>query len=186
MKERLNQFTVQEFIDVVCDETSMLTGADDAQKVRRNIILEYHDIADPKGARSYLRECEKIAKLRVTISMLEMCANLISLGATDSVRSVLTDAGIKTAKMTDRRVAIEVKSRLARAKNSLSQMDGEESSGNFDADTIRRNFDAQTAALMAHFKFQIDISTMKANIYAHLIARHNSDINAQLKAMKKK
>lgn len=183
MKDRLEQYTVHEFVDFVCHGAKQ--GDAKQQAIYRDVLFEYQNIADPKGARSYLRECDKTSKARITVSLLQMCTNLIALGAYDSVRSVLNQAGIRTAGMNDKRLTLEVKSRLAKAKKQLSDSDKEPGTIP-DANTIRRDFDAQTAALMAHFKFQIDTSTMKANIYAHLISRHNNEIQTKLSAMKKK
>ena len=55
-----------------------------------------------------------------------------------------------------------------------------------EREKIRAQFDAQTAAIMAHFKFQIDPATIKATLYANLVARHNREIKAQMAALKKK
>ena len=44
----------------------------------------------------------------------------------------------------------------------------------------------QSEIQMAHFKFQIDVSNMKATLYAHLVARFNREIKAHVEAFKKK
>lgn len=38
---------------------------------------------------------------------------------------------------------------------------------------------------MAHFKFQIDPATIKATLYANLVARHNREIKALMAALRK-
>ena len=88
--------------------------------------------------------------------------------------------------MSDQRINAEVTSRLERAKRIVAKVEIKEPTKESDVSIIRKSFDEQTAALMAHFKFQIDISTMKANLYAHLVSRFNREIKAQQAAMKKK
>lgn len=85
--------------------------------------------------------------------------------------------------MTDQRVVAEVKSRLGRAKRDVAEIEqGKEETPEVN---IRREFDEQTAALIAYFKFQIDTETMKAPIYAHLVARYIRDLKVQKAALKK-
>ena len=111
-----------------------------------------------------------------------MCRNLIEFKGFAQVREVLSVYGINAQNMAEQRISAEVDSRLERAKRKLEESDSEDNSKDLSPEEIRRQFDEQTATLMAYFKFQIDDSTMKANIYAHLIARFNMEIKAQISA----
>lgn len=192
MKETLNQLTIGQFIDLVCGDTTVLLGKHEIvspNKVTiamRNIVFEYKEIADLAGVKSYLSYIEELIKAKIAIVVFSMCKNLISLNELDRVREVLLEYGINAKTMTDQRVTAEVKSRLERAKSDVSKIENEKDDDMNEKVNIRRLFDEQTAALMAYFKFQIDTSTMRATVYAHLIARHNREIKAQLAAMKKK
>ena len=94
--------------------------------------------------------------------------------------------GIGVAKMSNERLTAEIKSQLARARQAEARAKENSHDPDSDAAEIRRSFDEQTAALIAFFKFQIDTDTMKATIYALLVARYNREIKAQLAAMNKK
>lgn len=190
MIERLDQLTVAQFIDLLCGDTSVITSKhfvkpDKVSTIVRNIIFEYKTISDKSGASTYLSETEDLVKARMQLSLYSICSSLIALREYDRVREVLDAAGINAATMSDRRLEIEVKSRLARAKSDLEKI-ATENEGNESEIDIRREFDSQTASLMAHFKFQIDIQTMKASLYAHLIARCKNELKAQAAALKKR
>lgn len=88
--------------------------------------------------------------------------------------------------MNDQRVTAEIKSRLERAKSTIEKIENESKKDKPGSINFRRVFDTQTAMLMAHFKFQIDTSTMKATVYAHLVDQHNREVKAMRAALKKK
>jgi hypothetical protein len=115
-----------------------------------------------------------------------MCKNLSILGRYDHVREILREYGVHTDKMTDERVSAEITSRLERAKLTVREIEDGQHKENSDTSHIRMEFDGQMAALMAHFKFQIEPTTMKATLYAHLVARYNREIKAKIAAMKKR
>lgn len=192
MKERLEQLTMAQFIGLVSGDTGVLTDA--REKVPelkmvtavRDIVYEYKEIADPAGARGYLQSMGELVKARVWLLLLTVCRELMELRAYDRVRSVLGECGVPAASMDERRLAAEVSSRVARARKTVTEIEDERRAGTRAGADIRREFDAQTAALMAHFRFQIDTSTMKAPVYAHLVARYNREIRARMQALKKK
>ncbi len=189
MIERLEQLTVAQFVSMVCGDTSVLTGGDKAESgtdiaaAVRDIIFEYKGIADPSGLKSYLLEAEKLVKAKMLVEILSICTNLAALSEYGRIREILSECGISAAAMTDQRVVAEVKSRLGRAKRDVAEIEqGKEETPEVN---IRREFDEQTAALIAYFKFQIDTETMKAPIYAHLVARYIRDLKVQKAALKK-
>lgn len=192
MIEKLEQLTVAQFVDLICGDTAVLLDKHEvAVPARltdavRNIVLEYRMIADEAGAKAYLSFAEELVKAKVEVAIYTICSNLVKLGEHGRVRWVMIEHGINAESMTDQRVTAEVKSRLERAKNSIEKLEKEAESEVEKRGDIRTEFDAQTAQLMAYYKFQIDTTTMKATVYAHLVARHNREIRAQLDAMKKK
>lgn len=192
MIEKLEQLTVAQFVDLICGDTTVLLGKREVAtpakltECARNIVLEYHTIADESGAKAYLSYAEDFVKAKVEVAIYTICSNLVKLGEHGRAREVMLEHGINAESMTDQRVTAEVKSRLERAKNSVEKLEKEAESEVEKRGDIRTEFDAQTAQLMAYYKFQIDTATMKATVYAHLIARHNREIKSQLAAMKKK
>lgn len=192
MIEKLEQLTIGQFVDLVCGDTSVLTSkreiVNEAVLVitMRNIVFEYKEIVDNAGVKGYLSSVEELVKAKISVVVFQMCLNLVALSEHDRAREVLIEYGINANSMNDQRVTAEIKSRLERAKSTIAKIENENKKDTSESINIRREFDAQTAALMAHFKFQIDTSTMKATVYAHLVDRHNKEIKAQLAALKKK
>ena len=192
MIEKLEQLTIGQFVDLICGDTSVLTGKLEKVSptrlaiVMRNIVFEYKEIADMSGVRTYLSEIEELIKAKMYTVVYSMCSNLIELKEYERAREVLIECGINARTMSESRLSAEVKSNLERAKYNVAKIEKQQEADRREDINIRREFDAQTAALMAYFKFQIDMSTMKASLYAHLIARHNAEVKAQLAAMKVK
>ena len=190
MKTRLEQLTVNELIELMSGNTSVLkSGREQVSKKKlattmRDIIFEYNLISDPAGARNFLLRAEEKTREEYNIRIFGMCDVLLRLEKYSNVREILTELELNadSISMSDKRVAAEVKSRLARAKKNLADLEEEDKPQQLS--DIRRSFDEQTAALMVHFKFQIDTAQMKASVYAHLIARYKSEVKARLAAMK--
>lgn len=191
MITHLEHLMMTQFIDLACGDTGILLSRGEfvsrkkAEKAARDIIYEYRLIADSIGARQYLAQKEKEAKARITFSVFLICSNLVSGGEHDRVREVMKEYGIDASSMSDQRVTAEVKSRLERARRTIAEIEKAKDTKDIDLSILRASFDEQTASLMAHFKFQIDITKMKATLFAHLVARHDREIKAQLSAMKK-
>lgn len=189
MKRRLDEFTVSEFAELMSGNLDVLGkpegSKEEIARVVRDIVIEYREIADPGGLRGYLVEGEDYSKARSTLALFTICNILVTLKKFDNVREILTEYGMDASKMTDSRIAAEVKGKLAKAQSVIDKIEEEKLDISEEMGEIRRNFDMQTAALMAHFKFQIDPSTMRATIYANLIARYNMEIKAIQERLKK-
>lgn len=189
MIERLEQLTMAQFIDLACGDVSVLTGSrscpEKAYITMRDICLEYKEIADKAGAQSYILHAGELVKAKIEAAIFSMCGNIIELGRPDLAHEILAEYGISTMSMSDSRVEAEIKSRLARARRYIANAEDDRGRDKMDTEDIRRLFDEQTAAMMAHFKFQIDISSIKATVYAYLVARFHNEIKAQIAALKK-
>lgn len=191
MIEKLEQLTLSKFVDLVCGDTSVLLGAHEVGNTNqitvatRNIVFEYRTIADPGGTNSYFKHVADWIKAKISVIVFTMCHNLVSLKQYDRVRDILGDYGLSASKWNDSRVEGTVKAKQAQAQRELDEMETENESAVAEREKIRSQFDTQTAALMAYFKFQIDPATIKATLYANLVARYNREIKAQMAVMKK-
>lgn len=192
MKTKLEELTVREFIELVSGNTSVLHSKAEVilpaklSIIMRNIVFEYKEIADKSGATSYISELDVLLKARMSAVVFSMCQTLVGLRAYDEVRVIMDEYGINVGSLTEAMLKATVDSHLERAKKEVAELEAEQQNDSADKTiNIRREFDAQTAALMAYFKFQIDTSTMMATVYAHLVARHNAEIKAQLAALNK-
>lgn len=193
MRDSLSDLTVDEFIRLIGGDASVLlsdgetASAEDMAKAARNIAFEYREIADNKGVRVYIKMASDLLKAKASATLYAMCHNLITIDRHEEVRGILQLAGSRVGGMPADRLAAEVSSRLERAKSDIEELQKELTSGREDeVPDIRKEFAAQTAALMAYFKFQIDTRTMPATVYANLIARQRSEIRAKMAAMKKR
>lgn len=191
MIERLEQLTMSDFISLVDGDTSVLTSDDDnvtdAEKAlaMRNILFEYREISDPAGMRSYLSETEELIKAKISRQLFAICINLLSLGFEDHACRIFDEIGINHAKMNANMLLAVAKSSLKKAESKISDIEKSRSSVNESNVDVRRHFDEQTAAMMSHFKFQIDPSKMKATLYAHLVSRFVREIKSLSKSLKK-
>lgn len=192
MIEKLDQLTIGLFIDLICEEADAILSGHEMPLTEsntiaiRNLIFEYKKIADPAGVNQYLSMLDDMINARIEVLLFSMCSGLVDLNEHEHAREVMILYGIDARTMNTQRVAAEVKSRLERAKNKVAEIQNEKEPEITASDSIRKQFDEQTAAMMTHFKFQIDTTTMKASVYAHLVARHNRESKAILAALKKK
>lgn len=192
MKQKLEELTMSQFIDLLCGDTSVLKKPHEIVSPTklatavRNIIFEYKEISDKAGARSYLASIEDYVKAKITSVIMTMCKYLVDVGRHDTARNILAEMGVKAAAMTDKRLEAEIKSRLERAKHEIEKAENESTPDKVDKAALRCSFDEQTASMMAYFKFQIDPAVMKATVFAHLVARQNREMKAQAAALRKK
>ncbi len=192
MIEKLEELTVARFIDLACGDTSVLHGKHEVVSpfrlavAMRNILYEFKSIADLSGTVSYLSRLDELWQAQLSLSIFSIGMELLKVEEYESVRKIISEYGINSAKMSDRRLIAEVKSRYERARHTINKIQESISGVNPEKDNVRRSFDEQTANLMAYFKFQIDVMRMKATIYAHLIARQDKEMKAQMSALKNK
>lgn len=185
MIETLDKLTVSQFVDLVCGDTSVLLKKGEKvtkeriEQVTRDIIYQYREIADSNEAKSFLADSEDMVKARILCSILSICNNLVAMKKFELVKDILEECDINAGAMSNERIEAEVYSRLERARLELEKLRNRDDNARKGSEDPRKDFDAQTAALMAYFKFQIDPSTMKATLYAHLIDRFNREIKAQ-------
>lgn len=191
MKTKLDQLTMAQFIELSCGDTSMLVCGREIvsptklAKTTHKIICEYRELSDESGFNLYIRNIKEMLRIKTDLVIYSLCNAILQIGADDNVRQILECHGINVGSMSDQRLKAEVKSRLERAKNGVKKFEEDDENAP-DIKDIRKSFDEQTAAMIAHYKFQIDTTTMKATLYAHLVARFNREVKAQMAALKKK
>lgn len=190
MKTRLDQLTAAEFIDLVCGNKDILLGKHEIPNpykltiALRNIIMEYRSIADPGGNVSYLQRVDTIIKSRIAVTVYSMCQNLVLLGQFERAREVLIAAGLPAEEWNDKRIESEVHVQLQKGKRAFEEADKDDDGANAEKENIRNSFNGMIAAMMAHFKFQIDIATMMAPVFAHLVARYHAEMKVMRRVVK--
>lgn len=190
MKTRLDQLTTAEFIDLVCGNKDVILGKHEIPNpykltiALRNIVMEYRSIADPGGNATYLQRVDAIIKSRIAVTVYSMCQNLVLLQQFDRAREVLIAAGLPAEGWNDKRIESEVHIQLQKSKRAFDEADKDDDNSEEDKENIRNAFNGMIAAMMAHFKFQIDVVKMMAPVFAHLVARYHAEMKAMKKAMK--
>ena len=192
MKEKLEELTVSELIALMeGDVTVMLSDGEQVPEEilalsARNLLYEYRGIVDKAGFRSFLIESDELMKARISLQLYSMCLNLLSLDYVDEAGNILEELSINGATLGKERMLAIVKSGIARTTATIAEIERSRSEAVVENTDIRRHFDEQTVAMMAHFKFQIDTGAMNASLYAHLVSRFNREVRMLSDAMRKK
>lgn len=190
MKTRLDQLTAAQFIDLVCGDKDVLLGRHEIVSpysvtiAMRNIVMEYRAIADPGGNASYLRRVDTIIRVRLDMALYSMCDNLLLFKQHEKAREILKAVGLSADGWNDKRIESEVHIRLQKSKRAFAEIDEDKDAAE-DKEDIRNTFNIMIAAMMAHFKFQIDVTTIMAPVFAHLAARYHSEIKAMKSTIKR-
>lgn len=194
MIKTLSKLTMRRYIDLVCGDTSVLTGKGEIiapaklQKTRKRLIFDYARLSNEAGSKVFLSDYAARVKAKSELLMFQCLNNALTLGAFDDVRGVLNEYGIARA-MDDRQVAAEVTRLLNRARTNVKrcgQQQKEPSEREPTSDEIRIDFDRQAAALMTYFKFQIDLDTIAASQFACMVDQAHKQIKAQMATLNKK
>ena len=175
MKKRLDQFTMAQFIDIACGDYASI-GADQetARQTAASLLDQYNYMADPASAKSRLLEAERYAKNGARIKLYRILLNLINAyEAYDEVRSILMLAKEdKIARRENESLKAKIEQMLRTEESQRERMEKEREQSfpaSFSEDEFRASFDMQTARLMAHFKFAINLETVSASVYANLV-----------------
>ena len=156
MKEKLEQLTLSNFVDLISGDTSVLlerhesSNIDELTIATRNIVLEYRSIADPGGTNAYFRHVEDWIKARMSVIIFTMCNNLTALKQYANAREVLEAYGLPASGWAETRIEGTIQAKLAQAQRELDDMEAENEKMITERENIRAQFDSQTAALMAH------------------------------------
>lgn len=194
MKKSLGELTAAEFVDLLCGDTSVVTGYRALKydvwtaSVVRKILFEFKSICDIPGMRADMRRAENIARYGSEIAFYAMCKDMLQPESQGLVRTLLDEYGIRTAGMTFDRLAAEIESRMERAlheKKKIEDSMSDTEAGKTKNEETRESFAELTAALIAHFKVQIDPHTIKADVFAHLAARREREIKTLASSLKK-
>lgn len=180
MKTRLDQFTLSEFVELLAGDISVLSAGSlvkpkETAAAARDVINEYARIVYPGGNSAYLTHFENNLKTQSGHTLWAICKMLVGLNEFDGARIILGEYGFDADKWDNKRIEREVNVAYARSKRDMdeSAADNDE---DVDIGEVRNHFDQQTALLMAHYKFQIDPMTIRASIYANLVARYQHEI----------
>lgn len=177
MKQRLDQLTLQELIELSCGDNSVLldpeeVGSADPTKSAVRILAEYKSIASPAQARMDLLEREKSSKWVIK----ERCANialaLCQSGHPNNAREILVSLGVGE-EFLQRDEDI-----IARCQAILGEVDYERkrmidqnaklASKQKSTEEVRHSWYAEIASVMSILKVPVEMR-INACVYANLV-----------------
>lgn len=190
MKTRLDQLMMSEFIELMCGDLSVLIpphhvgNKEKAKEAAANIVYEYQMIVNKGQVSAEIVKTSEFHKAKAELIILSICQVMLKSHRANEAREILCKRGI--SHKDDKKLAMLVRSKIVRLNRVVDDYNKEHDKGDKEKGDIRSHFERQTAAMMAHFKFQIDTDKMRASTYAYLLARMDKEVKAMLKAYKKK
>ena len=179
MKERLDQLTLQQLIDLSCGDCSVLTDGqeepteDELSQCAMNILYEYKSIASPSQAKLDMIDGEKLSKLRIKEKCARIGLMLCKSGHPDKAREVLIEMGIDAAYLqTDELILARCQSIVGEVEYESKRMEeyASKRAGKAQStDQVRKSWYSEIAGVMGVFHMNIDPLHTNAAVYAHLV-----------------
>lgn len=178
MKQRLDQLTLQELIELSCGDTSVLTEKDETPTVEEtakaasHILGEYKSIASPVQFKMDLSDKEKSTKQTIKERCARIAMALCLSGRSDLSREILTEMGVGEEHLKTEEAI------LARCQAIIGEVDYErQRMAEYNAkraaklkgtDNVRHSWYAEIASVMSILKVPVDMR-VNACVYANLV-----------------
>ena len=178
MKERLDQLTLAELIELSCGDYSVLfrdgeAPATNAVAARASSIMKaYKSIASPTQAKVDLLNDEKLSKLQMKEKCARICMILCESGHVEKAREVLRLLYINDEHMkTDEAVIAQCRAILGEVEYETKRLNERKSKEEKSSTPqhVRSNWYAEIASVMSVFRMNIDPEHTNAAIYANLV-----------------
>ena len=189
MIERLNQITLNDFIELSCGNYAcLLSGRGSVsesmlKEMASKLIIEYRSIVNPSGMQAMIMDKEDMLKDRSKLLRLCICQTLVSLGFYDDVRQVLGQLNVDIRDMSDEQVISKLDyllhSAIFEQKRNEERRSEEHKGSKATPEQIRSSFDAEIAFLMTFFKMSIDSRVINAAVYANIV--HQADVEISIR-----
>ena len=184
MIERLNQITLNDFIELSCGNYAcLLSDRGSVSESTLKLIIEYRSIVNPSGMQAMIMDKEDMVKERAKLLSLRICQTLVSLGFYDDVRQVLGQLNVDIRDMSDEQVISKLDyllhSAIFEQKRNEERRSEEHKGSKATPEQIRSSFDAEIAFLMTFFKMSIDSRVINAAVYANIV--HQADVEISIR-----
>ena len=180
MKQRLDQLTLQQLIELSCGDYSVLMQGDETPSPTElmgcatSIMSEYKSIAAPSHSKMDLLNGEKLSKLKMKELCARICMMLCESGHADKAREVLKLLYINEEHMkTDDAVRAQCRAILGEVeyeRNRLNERQAKEAKSS-TPQQIRSDWYSEIASVMGVFRMNIDPASTNAAIYANLVCQ---------------
>ncbi|WP_270564529.1 hypothetical protein [Bacteroides finegoldii] len=192
MIERLNQITLNDFIELSCGNYACLlsdrgsVSESTLKEMASKLIIEYRSIVNPSGMQAMIMDKEDMVKERAKLLSLRICQTLVSLGFYDDVRQVLGQLNVDIRDMSDEQVISKLDyllhSAIFEQKRNEERRSEEHKGSKATPEQIRSSFDAEIAFLMTFFKMSIDSRVINAAVYANIV--HQVEVDISIRKMR--
>lgn len=186
MIERLNQISLNDFIELSCGNYNcLLFNGEEATKEElkeraTKLIVDYRNIVNPSGMKALVLDKEDLVKERARLLSLRICQTLISINCFDDVREVLKLFDVDTRNMSEEQLIFKIDNMLRSAifeqKRNEERRKEEGEDKRATPEQIRSSFDTEIAFLMTYFKMNIDSRIINAAVYANIVHQAEIDI----------
>lgn len=178
MIQRLDQLSLQKFIELSCGDISVLKEHDDENEKDLaskavELVGEYKAIASPSKAKIEMLDSEQEQKLLMKEKCTRILLALCMSGHIDFALEILAELDVDVSKLdTPDKVIKKCTAMNNDAKYELELLVERKRDENVkpkDAATARKEWHGEIAWVMSVFKMSIDINTVNAAIYANLV-----------------
>ncbi len=176
MKQRLDQLTLQQLIDLSCGDGSVLldkgekAGEAEMLKAAAAIMAEYKAIASPSKAKMDMLEREQKSKLLMKEKCASICLLLCSQNRHDMAREVLAELDVpENLIREDESVRVRSQAILDEARYELRRIAESDDNDKSSKGDLRKTWLSEVAFVMSQLKMAIDMSTLNAAVYANLV-----------------
>uniref|UniRef100_UPI0025ACABA2 hypothetical protein n=1 Tax=Bacteroides congonensis TaxID=1871006 RepID=UPI0025ACABA2 len=114
MIERLNQITLNDFIELSCGNYACLlsdrefVSESTLKEIASKLLIEYRSIVNPSSMKAMIMDKEDMVKERAKLLSLRICQALVFLGFYDDVRQVLDQLNVDSQNMSDEQVISKI------------------------------------------------------------------------------
>lgn len=152
----------------------------------RKLSYDFQMIADPTGIAGMVTSRGEMIRANCEMMLYLICDATYALGEVDTLKAILKEAGTNASEMNDDQIKRHILSELAVIRRRCHRLESDMAGTEPKDDDGKIGFSAITASMMSYFKFQIDISVMTADIYAHLIKQMKAEIREKTRILKRK
>lgn len=189
MKERLDQLTLAEFIELSCGNAKVLLEKHEVPneekmvKLAANLMGEYKTIASPNKAKIDLIDAEDGQKLYMKEKCARILVMLCEMKHPEMAVEILAELDIDTSSLTsDEKIKSRCQALLNEAKYDLerfkeSQEEKKKDKPKDNVTRIRDSWNKEIAYVMATLRMSIDPATTNTAIYANLV--HQAEVRAK-------
>ena len=178
MKQRLDQLTLQELIELSCGDASVLNEHDEVPAVEETvkaasrILGEYKSIASPAQARMDLSEKEKLAKLAIKEKCARIAMALCQSGKTEDARTILMDLGVSSGHLkTETDIIARCQAIIGEAdyeRQRIAEHNAKRTEKQKSEEEVRHSWYAEIASVMSILKVPVEMR-INACVYANLV-----------------